>query len=310
MPTSDPSGVVVTYNPTATDAVDGPVGVVCIPPAGGWKFPVGVTEVICVARDKAGNAARTTFRVRVERFGVIQGPQGGSTGPDATACIAAAITDITKLAITVIASGVPGVGQIVWGFKVFSILTEGTKKLQVVIRDLQTGAEVKTLVWDEIKLGNELLGIGFVATCLEYADDAGVISGIEAALNDWYNRLVGGRAATRMANTLSVAFDGRHSGTVKVGLVSNQPGTSTVSVSRTSRAKAATAARRSRLLLRGRTRFARPGRKVVKLRMTQSGKRLFNQRKLRRLKVMVVVSFKPTSGPRRVIARRAATLRR
>jgi hypothetical protein len=49
-----PEGAAVTYEATATDAVDGPVAVTCTP-ASGSAFPVGVTPVACQAADGSGN---------------------------------------------------------------------------------------------------------------------------------------------------------------------------------------------------------------------------------------------------------------
>lgn len=60
-----PDGSTVNYAlPTAVDAVDGPVRVVCNPPPG-TRFPLGRTTVVCNAKDSRGNASSTTFEVRV-----------------------------------------------------------------------------------------------------------------------------------------------------------------------------------------------------------------------------------------------------
>jgi hypothetical protein len=59
------AGSPVTYTtPTATDAVDGSVTVVCNPPSGS-VFAIGTTTVTCTATDSAGNSATTTFTVTV-----------------------------------------------------------------------------------------------------------------------------------------------------------------------------------------------------------------------------------------------------
>jgi hypothetical protein len=59
------SGAPVTYNaPTATDAVDGPRPVMCVP-ASGSVFPVGKTTVTCAASDTSGNRATASFTVSV-----------------------------------------------------------------------------------------------------------------------------------------------------------------------------------------------------------------------------------------------------
>ena len=55
----------MTYDvPTATDACDAAVEVVCTPPSGS-TFPFGDTEVTCTATDNAGNATVCEFTVTV-----------------------------------------------------------------------------------------------------------------------------------------------------------------------------------------------------------------------------------------------------
>jgi hypothetical protein len=56
----------VRYKVTASDAVDGPIAVVCLPRSGRW-FPIGRTTVTCQAKDKSGNTGRATFAVTVRR---------------------------------------------------------------------------------------------------------------------------------------------------------------------------------------------------------------------------------------------------
>jgi hypothetical protein len=63
------SGKQVFYVATATDAVDGPVGVLCTPDSGS-VFPVGETTVGCSAIDAAANTASGSFKVTI-----IPGPQ-------------------------------------------------------------------------------------------------------------------------------------------------------------------------------------------------------------------------------------------
>ena len=58
------SGETVTYNPTAADAEDGPVTVLCTPPSGS-VFPIGSTAVVCTASDLSGNYSETSFTVTV-----------------------------------------------------------------------------------------------------------------------------------------------------------------------------------------------------------------------------------------------------
>jgi hypothetical protein len=59
------AGVIVDFTVTATDDVDGAVGVVCTP-ASGSLFAVGTTTVTCTAMDNASNTASTTFDVIVD----------------------------------------------------------------------------------------------------------------------------------------------------------------------------------------------------------------------------------------------------
>jgi HYR domain-containing protein len=55
---------VVTFEPRASDVVDGSVSVVCNPESGS-SFRVGSTRVTCTAVDQRGNAATATFVVRL-----------------------------------------------------------------------------------------------------------------------------------------------------------------------------------------------------------------------------------------------------
>jgi subtilisin family serine protease len=59
---SVPGPKAVTYSASATDLVDGPVPVTCLP-ASGTKFPIGTTTVSCSAKDASGNSATVTFTV-------------------------------------------------------------------------------------------------------------------------------------------------------------------------------------------------------------------------------------------------------
>jgi ABC-type oligopeptide transport system substrate-binding subunit/Tol biopolymer transport system component len=61
------AGAVVTFAPTATDAVDGPTPVTCGPPSG-TTFGIGDTFVSCAATDRAGNTATGSFIVRVAHY--------------------------------------------------------------------------------------------------------------------------------------------------------------------------------------------------------------------------------------------------
>ena len=62
---SDPSGATVTFAPTANDACDGALSVVCSPAAGS-VFPAGTNAVTAVATDSGGNAATNSFLVIVQ----------------------------------------------------------------------------------------------------------------------------------------------------------------------------------------------------------------------------------------------------
>ena len=60
-----PSGAIVTYaDPTAVDAISGPVTATCTP-ASGSTFPLGHTLVLCTATDPAGNLGSKSFDVHV-----------------------------------------------------------------------------------------------------------------------------------------------------------------------------------------------------------------------------------------------------
>ncbi len=61
---TSPSGAVVTFGATATDAVDGNITPVCVP-ASGSTFALGTTTVTCTATDHAGNQGHASFHVTV-----------------------------------------------------------------------------------------------------------------------------------------------------------------------------------------------------------------------------------------------------
>lgn len=61
---TSPSGAVVNYTASATDAVDGPVAVTCDLPSGS-TFPIGTTTVNCSASDSRANTANGSFTVTV-----------------------------------------------------------------------------------------------------------------------------------------------------------------------------------------------------------------------------------------------------
>ena len=77
-----PGGAAATFAATATDLVDGTVAVTCSPSSGS-TFPLGTTQVSCIARDAAGNSASASFPVEVR---------------DATTPVIAAQPDVTVAA--------------------------------------------------------------------------------------------------------------------------------------------------------------------------------------------------------------------
>lgn len=61
---TSPSGMIVTYEATATDNIDGTITPICIP-ASGSVFPIGTTVVDCTAVDISGNIGTSRFNVVV-----------------------------------------------------------------------------------------------------------------------------------------------------------------------------------------------------------------------------------------------------
>jgi len=57
-------GAKVNFKAQAIDETDGEIEVICDPPSG-KIFPVGVTDVICVVTDAAGNSSYGSFTVTV-----------------------------------------------------------------------------------------------------------------------------------------------------------------------------------------------------------------------------------------------------
>jgi HYR domain len=62
---TSPSGAVVSYVVTATDAVD-PSPTVSCAPASGSSFSIGTTVVMCTATDASGNSSHASFNVTVK----------------------------------------------------------------------------------------------------------------------------------------------------------------------------------------------------------------------------------------------------
>ncbi|QXE92396.1 HYR domain-containing protein [Geomonas subterranea] len=59
------TGQAATYEPTATDLVDGDVPVLCTP-GSGYSFALGTSTVTCSAKDSHGNRASANFNVTVQ----------------------------------------------------------------------------------------------------------------------------------------------------------------------------------------------------------------------------------------------------
>ena len=59
-----PGGATFTFTASATDTIDGPVTVTCVPPSGS-TFPIDTTQVNCSADDLAGNTGTASFTVTV-----------------------------------------------------------------------------------------------------------------------------------------------------------------------------------------------------------------------------------------------------
>ena len=64
--TRDDSGIVIFYEATAHDAVDGTVSVQCNYPSG-YKFPIGVTMLTCTADDSHGNHGSRSLQITVSK---------------------------------------------------------------------------------------------------------------------------------------------------------------------------------------------------------------------------------------------------
>lgn len=101
-----PSGAAVSYSASASDLVDGQVGVSCLPDSG-EVFPLGTTEVTCSAYDSRNNIASRSFNVTVEDTtapalslpGNIVEEAGGPSGNAVT--YTATALDIVNGAVTV-----------------------------------------------------------------------------------------------------------------------------------------------------------------------------------------------------------------
>ena len=115
-------GASMTYDATATDAVD-PAPVVACTPASGTRLPLGTTTVSCTATDAAGNAASKSFDAIVFPGAAAQPSVNGS--PSNPAAVAAAPKPINA----------------VLAFR-FTIAKQTTRLVQLKIKNLPKGATV------------------------------------------------------------------------------------------------------------------------------------------------------------------------
>jgi hypothetical protein len=76
---TSPDGRTVTFATTAADAVSGWLAVSCSP-ASGSNFPIGTTEVYCMASDAAGNVGEASFSVTVAHAVSGRMHGGGTVG--------------------------------------------------------------------------------------------------------------------------------------------------------------------------------------------------------------------------------------
>jgi hypothetical protein len=99
------AGAQVAFSATASDAVDGSLGVSCSPRPGS-TFPLGTTAVACRVSDSAGNSATRTFNVTVAdtlapRLDLPAALNVAATGPNgAPVSFSAAATDTVDSAVT------------------------------------------------------------------------------------------------------------------------------------------------------------------------------------------------------------------
>jgi len=109
-----PSGAVVTFTATATDAVDSIVVVTCVP-ASGSVFPVGTTVVNCSATNSRNKTATGSFNVNVDAPApVLHLPADittTATSPSgATVSFTPTATDVVDITVSVIC--VPASGSV------------------------------------------------------------------------------------------------------------------------------------------------------------------------------------------------------
>lgn len=106
--TTSPLGEYVAYVVTALDVVDGSVNPICSPPANSF-FPVGDTIVNCMASDKGGNTAQSSFHINVQ-----QKAENNDTTPPTIGINPASGTTVKGTAsISVSANDDSGIGKVV-----------------------------------------------------------------------------------------------------------------------------------------------------------------------------------------------------
>jgi len=101
------NGAVVSWTPSATDAVDGSVSVTCVPSAGSL-FAIGTTRVDCSAVDSHGNRAAAGFDVVVQdTTPPVFGGVPSTLIAEATSAAGATPTWSAPTAVDVVDGGVP-----------------------------------------------------------------------------------------------------------------------------------------------------------------------------------------------------------
>ena len=86
---SSGQGAIVNFSVTATDDLDGPVSVSCVPPSGS-ALPIGTTQVLCTASDSNGNSSAATFNLTVQPNGFTPSPPDAPAAPSITPGLTAA----------------------------------------------------------------------------------------------------------------------------------------------------------------------------------------------------------------------------
>jgi hypothetical protein len=112
---TSPDGATVSFEVSAQDNVDGPVGVTCDRNSGG-TFPVSETVVTCTAEDSAGNRAQEPFLI------TVGAPDGGGTGGSEVGGGEGGGTIVA-----------PGVGALPWSTNVIPLVVLASIGIVVVV---------------------------------------------------------------------------------------------------------------------------------------------------------------------------------